>query len=197
MTPEKRNELEKQRSLLQQEMKARAYAEDNVLPFLEILECLNRHKANYHIAAFAPAHEACKLHLEKIFSESPYAMFRLNDHIPIRQNQIITDLLRRYPSIHPFRYVPELALAPYGNNLNAIVEYFKIQNSKVYCSWLSFPFTIEVCLSDLVQVDQNEIFNFWYGDVAIFPAGYDWLLAFSLEEAWYYGNAIESDRSIA
>ena len=184
MTPEKRKELENRRILLQQQLQATEFVERSIRPFVEILQILKESHVDFNIVEFVNVRPEWKLFLDQILSENPFATFGLSKVPQSNDNALINDLLNRYPSTNPFRYVPDLPLMPYGTSLRSIIETQDWEHEMVYLNYLAYPFVLELPLSDLKHVDEAEMFNFRYEDVVVFPKDMKWLIAYSVEEEW-------------
>jgi hypothetical protein len=183
MTPEKRNELENRRTLLQQQLQATKFVESSIRPFVEILQILKENRVDFSIIKFVNVRPEWKIFLNEILSKNPFATFGLNKVPQSNDNALINDLLERYPSTNPFRYVPDLPLMPY-ETLRSIIETQHPKHEMVYLNYLAYPFILELPLVDLRHVDEAELFNFRHEDAVIFPKGMKWLIAYSLEEEW-------------
>lgn len=139
MTPEKRNELEDRRTLLQQKLQATAFAESSIRPFVEILQILKESHVQFDITEFVNVRREWKIFLDEILSESPFTTYELNKVPQSNDNILINDLLDRYPSTNPFRYVPNLPLMPCGTSLSTIIEIYDQGGEMVYFNYFSYP----------------------------------------------------------
>ena len=188
MTPKKRKELEGRRVLLQQKQQATAFVESRVRPFIEILQTLKKNEVDFNIVEFFNISPEWSMFLDEILLGDPFAAFGLNKANRINNSALIHALLDGYPSHNPLRYVPDLPLIYPDAFLRFIIEADNPYDEMVYIFYFSYPFVLELPLSHLKQVDETELFNFWHGDVAIFPKNKAWLMAYSLEEEWRYGE---------
>jgi hypothetical protein len=184
MTPEKRKLLENRRTLLQQQLQATEFVESSIRPFVEILQSLKKSHVQFRIVEFVNVREEWKLFLNKILLENPFAAFGLYKVPQSNDNALVNDLLNRYPSTNPFRYVPDLPLMPYETSLRSIIETQDWEHEIAYLNYLAYPFILQLSLSDLKHVDEAALFNFHHEDVVIFPKDMKWLIAYSLEEEW-------------
>lgn len=188
MTPEKRKELEDRRVLLQQKQQAAAFVENHVRPFVDILQTLKKDKVHFNIVEFFNVRPEWTIFFDEILSKDPFAAFGLNKANRVNDSALIHAFLDSYPSAHALRYVPDLPLMYPGASLRFAIETYHPGSEMVYFFYFSYPFVLELPLSHLKQADEAELFNFWHGDVAIFPKNKEWLIAYSLEEEWRYGK---------
>lgn len=187
METEKRKELEGRRAALRENLKAREFTGRSLLPFIEILEELVKHQVDFQVVKFVNFRPEWEAFIDEALSEAPFEPFGLAGVPRSEGNPLILGLLDAYPSVNPFRYVPDLPLYPCGTSLASIIEEHGDAET-VYVSYLRYPFILQLGLAELKKTDESQLFNFWHEDVVIFPKDQKWLMAFSLEDEWRYGR---------
>lgn len=85
-----------------------------------------------------------------------------------------------------------LITSHHESGLKTAVESLALENQTVYMYYLQYAPLLQLQLYDLLPVDNENLFNFWHGDVVIFPENHSWLISYSLEEDWY--GEIKSDK---
>lgn len=192
MTPRKRKELENRRVLLLQKLQAKEFVETRIRPFIEILQVLEENRVPFKIVRMVNIPPEWKPFMDELLSESPFVLFGLDKVPQADDHMLIHELLDCYPSVHAFRYVPDLQSLPPGTSLRAVAAGRHTGDETIYFSYFAYPFVLEVALSGLTQADETELFNFWHGDAVIFPKNRAWLMAYSLEGEWRYGKKTDA-----
>ena len=188
MTPDKRSQLESRRILLQQQQQAIDFVESRIRPFVEILQNLQQNEVPFNIVEIFNILPEWKMPLAKILSQHPFATFGLDKIAWVNESILIHQLLDRYPSANPFRYVPALPLMAGDASLSSILQNIDATPGSVYLSYFTYPFVLQIELAHLRHLDEAELFNAWHGDAVIFPNNMQWLIAYSLEEEWRFGK---------
>ena len=194
----RREALEGRRRKLQLRLAAEAFVASALQPYVDVLDYLNQHDVDFEIIQLMYTTQEWKPYVQATLQSSIYSRYGfLPAHGEERGlHEKLDKLYDRYPSTNSLRYVPSLPkIADYSSmppeysrdGLQQARASLGLPAQRVFLNYLSYAPLIEVSLSDILEHDQEELFNFWHGDVLIFPADLSWLIAFTLEEEWYAG----------
>ena len=173
---------------LQQKLKAQAFFEDKIAPFAELFSVFGKSGVGFQVAAWVGLEEEWCPHLSAKMQELPYYFKKEDNSKPV---ELLDGLFEQYPSLNALRYVPpfeKMEIETSENPLRKIVEQLQLEDTEVYVYFLRYAPLLQMKLYDIFRIDQDEMFNFWQGDVVIFPKDKTWLIAYSLEEEWYGGR---------
>lgn len=189
---QRKERLEQLRTHLNIKLKAKDFLEKELSPFTEIFNFLNQSKVTYTLVDLLGYQQEWAPYFQEELKKPPYD--QLNDDISkLKTQDLLSRLFDLYPSVNELRYVPSVdkviitASTP-GAGLKKAVDTLSLENQLVYVYYLRYAPLLKIQLHDLVQLGHEELFNFWFGDVVIFPQTHSWLIAFSLEEEWYAGR---------
>jgi len=196
MQPDKRKELEERRRQLQIRRAAEAFLASALQPYVDILDYLSKHDVDFEIIQLMYVKSDWKSHIQTMLQRVPYVDcgFHAGHLEELGLEEQMDQLYDRYPSINSLRYVPCLPkFADYGtappekirDGLQKAAASLGLSSQKVFLYYLRYTPVIEVSLFDILVHDHEDLFNFWHGDVMIFPSDLTWLMAFTLEEEWY------------
>jgi hypothetical protein len=124
----------------------------------------------------------------------PWKAFSFNDAAildqdhPYIHNRIFID----YPSVHPLRYLPELAhnadpAYTASQAMQWASGFIYTEEQPVYLFFARFPPVIILSLSSVIRLADSELL-LPGEDVCITPMNFDWLIFRSLEDQWRFGH---------
>lgn len=170
---------------LQQKLQAQTFFEDKIAPFAELFSVFGKSGVGFQVAAWVGLKEEWHPHLVAKMQELPYG-FKMEGNN--KSVELLDDLFVQYPSLNALRYVPpieKMEIETSENPLRKIMEHLQLEDTEVYVYFLRYAPLLQMKLYDIFRINQDEMFNFWLGDVVIFPKDKAWLIAYSLEEEWY------------
>ncbi|HET8809753.1 MAG TPA: hypothetical protein VFM65_05750 [Flavobacteriaceae bacterium] len=186
--PSRKEKLKQLKTALQHKLKAEAFVENSIQPFTEILVLLEQRKIAYALCDLIIPDKTLLLpHLSEALKEPVFQPLLAHaGNTDAAKN--LHNLFERYPSTNALRYVPPVQKLKVPSILKDAIDFLELQNQPVSIYYLRYAPLLKVQLYDLVFDDEDKLFNFWHGDVVIFPENLNWLIAFSLEEEWYAGR---------
>lgn len=120
-----------------------------------------------------------------------YTEWRLDlTHFEVEKNlPIVGEMFDRYPGTLPLRYQPDLPdiAKECSDGLRQSAEYLGLEEGTVYMVFLSYLILFEISLTDLLLLENPEIFEAPGEDICIFPKDYSWLITCTIEEDWFAG----------
>lgn len=193
---QKKERLEQLRTLLHSKLKAKDFLENQISPFTEIHTYLRQSKVAFTTIDLLGFQEEWLPYLEEELSKTHFSALA-GGLGKSKARKLLNTLFDKYPSTNAFRYVPKidkinLITSNHESGLKTAVESLALENQTVYMYYLQYAPLLQLQLYDLLPVDNENLFNFWYGDVVIFPENHSWLISYSLEEDWYAD--IKSDK---
>lgn len=194
MDKTKRKELEKQRIQLQLFHKVQEFVSGDIDPALELLNKLYESRVLYKIVTLVNILPEWEPHLRETLSGPQYSAYRLENVPTSSENKLVKEVLNKYPTTNPIRYVPDLpqikaSISP----VKEITESLKLQDQEVYLYYFQYALIVQVSLFELSGIATESLFNWWHGDTIIFPTNTNWLIAYSLEEEWYAGRRYKAE----
>ena len=195
---QKKERLEQLRAQLQTKLKAKEFLENQISPFTEIRNSLQQSTVSFTTIELLGFQEEWLPYLEEELLES-YLPTLPDDLGKSKAVNLVHTLFDKYPSTNEFRYVPNfekinLVSTQEVSGLKQTVKSLGLENQTVYLYYLQYAPLVQLELYDLFLVDNEDLFNFWYGDVVIFPENHSWLISYSLEEDWYGGHYMPFQR---
>lgn len=201
MDNDKRSALEQRRKHLQIKIQAEAYIIRHIKSARELFDDLHQKQVSYKIIGLINTPVDYLEEVIRTICQPTYRTYGFHEkHINNKALEKQLDVLyEKHPSIHPFRYMPELIkyadyyrdLLPEGtfrDGLRKTVEAVGLIEQKVYLYYLQYTLVLEVSLASICANDHEDIFNTWHGEVMIFDHQADWLITFTLEEEWLGGR---------
>lgn len=189
---QKTERLEQLRAQLHIKLKAKDFLENQISPFKEIHTYLRQERVAFTIIDLLGIREEW---LTFIGDDSGKTQFPELVNSPGKSDakELVTKLFAKYPSENAFRFVPQFdKITPnpssQASGLKDAVQRLALENQTVYLYYLQYAPLLQLQLADLIQVANEDLFNFYYGDVVIFPENHSWLISYSLEEEWYAGR---------
>tara|TARA_R110002020_G_scaffold218232_12_gene426061 strand:+ start:712 stop:1302 length:591 start_codon:yes stop_codon:yes gene_type:complete len=188
----KKERLEQLRAQLQTKLKAKEFLENQISPFLEIQNHLRHKEVAFTILDLLGFQEEWLPYLEEELLESYFPALP-DDLGQSKAVKLVHTLFDKYPTTNEFRYEPNfekinLVSTQEVSGLKQTVKSLGLENQTVYLYYLQYTPLVQLELYDLFLVDNEDLFNFWFGDVVIFPENHSWLISYSLEEDWYAGR---------
>lgn len=200
MDDNKREILEKRRLALQVKLLAKTYIDKHIAPTQGILDYLRREGVEYQIAGLPFVPVEYQPYIMEVITQPLYNDYGFRPvHLQCAALEALLDgIFERFPSVNPLRYVPDLPqyadchAAPLQNGcrdgLEKVVQALGLEEQLVYMHFLHCGLVLIASLQELGAHDHEDIFSTWIGEVVIFPAQLDWLIAFTLEEEWLGGR---------
>lgn len=192
MDDARRSGLLKKRKELKYALEAQDFISQRVEPFSEILRRINAADIRYEIYLMQIPLE-WESHLQKLMNENRLADFKYGIVYLPEKIQLLDQMLLQFPSIHPLRYVPDLPRIlgdqPISQMLKSIVDELRIAKQQVFVCYLQYAVLLQIELDSFIKIANEDMINFWHGDMIIFPAAGDWLISWSMEEQWYAGRS--------
>lgn len=186
MTPEQKERSIALKKRKKDELEAIEFAGKSVKPFLEILDEFRvanvRMEQSFMII---PQTEWLPV-LQNLFLQEPYNQYDLSSMEKKNDFPLLNLLFEKYPSQNPFRYVPEFHKLAEEFRFKDIVQHFQLKDKSVYFCYLPYAFVVRLNIAEILEADEEALFNPYHGDVVIFPEDVQWLLAYSLEEEWRF-----------
>lgn len=190
MESSKRKALESRRESLQIKLQVREWVSQQFRPFCEILEELDDNAIDYNIHQLVNIPPIWERLLKDELTALSSDVCRKSSFSFCENNPLISRLLEVFPSSNPFRYVPDLSRFEPGT-LIEIREDLQIADQTVFLFYFNYGAVLTLRLFDLLNAENDTLFNVEHGDAVIFPVDYSWLIAFSIEEEWYAGRAFQ------
>lgn len=190
MNKAQKQRAEKLKSQLKQKMLTAEFVEKQIVGFKEIAEELEN-CASFKIIDLSSIPEGLEIQVKENAKNIDWLSRNSDIKEPGKVNRLISEILIRYPSVNPLRYVPDIPpiQIPFDRQEEALtycVKKFGIKNQLVIIHFFRYSPIVSVELNELLGADLAKIFNTWNDVCLLYFENENQALVMDTEEEWYF-----------